>query len=509
MNQGQLPPFAQSIRWQTVNVVTQVVLQLAFISLLARILEPADFGVMAIALVVVGFIEIFAQVGIGPSLIQRKDLSPQHTRTAFSFSLVLGCLFFGLMYLAAPWIGSFYRKELLVDVLRWISLSFILSSLAIVPRSLLIREMAFKKLFIAACVAMVIGNLVIGLGLAYSGAGIWSYVVALLCQNALLGLMYWILRPSAIGWKWHAKALRQMLGYGGRSTLFNVSNYAAGKADTLLVGHLAQNAQASGWSTTGLYDRSAYLMGLPISVLGKLGDSVLFSGMAALQEERAALQRVLTRAAGLISWLIFPASVLLIVFATDIAVLFLGDQYVAAGPVVRILFIGVAFRSLIKLGDAVVRAVDALSAAIAIKLLFLICVSASTYFALTRNYGIEGVAWGVTASTVVQFAAMGALILRTMQWDFRRAVATMKPGLSALLLAAIGCIAIDWLTNQWSPGGSNWEYRLVRVAGAGIWTACCMVFMACRFPELIDGNDSAVRERWLRHVPGIFKPRPR
>ena len=93
MNQGQLPPFAQSIRWQTVNVVTQVVLQLAFISLLARILEPADFGVMAIALVVVGFIEIFAQVGIGPSLIQRKDLSPQHTRTAFSFSLVLGCLF--------------------------------------------------------------------------------------------------------------------------------------------------------------------------------------------------------------------------------------------------------------------------------------------------------------------------------------------------------------------------------------------------------------------------------
>jgi len=73
----QPPAFATSIRWQSVNVVSQVLLQLVFIMLLARLISKADFGIMSIALVVVGFIEIFAQIGIGPSLIQRKNLQPE------------------------------------------------------------------------------------------------------------------------------------------------------------------------------------------------------------------------------------------------------------------------------------------------------------------------------------------------------------------------------------------------------------------------------------------------
>ena len=89
------PAFATSIRWQSVNVVSQVLLQLFFIMLLARLIDKADFGIMSIALVVVGFIEIFAQIGIGPSLIQREHLEGQHIRAALHFSLVLGAVFFG------------------------------------------------------------------------------------------------------------------------------------------------------------------------------------------------------------------------------------------------------------------------------------------------------------------------------------------------------------------------------------------------------------------------------
>ena len=90
MSQQAKPAFASSIRWQSVNVVTQVVLQLIFIVLLARLISKADFGLMSIALVVVGFVEIFAQIGIGPSLIQREKLAPQQIRAAFSFSVFLG-----------------------------------------------------------------------------------------------------------------------------------------------------------------------------------------------------------------------------------------------------------------------------------------------------------------------------------------------------------------------------------------------------------------------------------
>ena len=156
------PAYASSIRWQSANVVSQVVLQLLFIMALARLITKADFGVMSIALVVVGFVEIFAQIGIGPSLVQRNDLQPRHIRAAMHFSIGLGVAFFALMYGIAPQIGVWFNSDALVEVLRWVAFSFVLSSIALVPRSLLVRHMDFKRLFAAAMIAMVIGNLGIG-----------------------------------------------------------------------------------------------------------------------------------------------------------------------------------------------------------------------------------------------------------------------------------------------------------------------------------------------------------
>ncbi len=489
MNQRVTPPFAASIRWQSVNVVAQVVLQLTFISILARILVPADFGVMAIALVVVGFVEIFAQVGIGPALIQRLDLEDRHIRSAFSFSLVMGIVFFAAMYFSAPAIGAFFEDALLIDVLRWIALSFILSGIAIVPRSLLIRSMGFKKLFIASLIAMVLGNLCLGLGLAFAGYGIWSYVVALLAQNALLAILYWWQHPVRVNFTFDPATLKEMLGYGGRSTLFNVSNYAASKVDTLMVGHLSHTgSNTSGWTETGLYDRSAYLLGLPITILGKLGDSVLFSGLSSLQEDLVALRRVVQRAAAIVAWLIFPMSAVLVWFATDVAVLFLGDQYLLAGPVVQILFLGVAMRSLIKLGDAVVRALDSLVAATFIKLGFLMAIGGTAWYAMNNDLGILGVAWGVTVATAMQFIAMAMLVIHITQWTTPSALRSLWAGILALLLTAAGCWGIATWSEYLFSEQSGTTWHLFRVALSSAWGLVCMLFVAQKTNTLSIGK---------------------
>ena len=193
------PKFSTSLKWQSVNVTTQVILQLCFIAVLARLIPTDAFGVMAIALVVVGVIEMFAQVGIGPALIQNSNVRIEHKRTAFVFSLGLGIIFFVGTYVLAPYIANFYNQPLLNEVLRWIALSFIISGASVVPRSMLIKEMRFKSLFFCSSTAMIIGNLIVGLTLAYNGAGIWAYVIALLSQNTLLGIGYWIVAPSPIG----------------------------------------------------------------------------------------------------------------------------------------------------------------------------------------------------------------------------------------------------------------------------------------------------------------------
>lgn len=518
MTQPAKPAFAASIRWQSVNVVTQVVLQLIFIVLLARLISKADFGLMSIALVVVGFVEIFAQIGIGPSLIQRGDLKPEQIQAAFSFSVVLGCVFFALTYAMAPTVGQWFESAELASVLRWIALSFILSSLALIPRSLLIRNMAFKNLFIASLVSMVLGNLVIGLGMAYAGYGVWSYVGALLSQNAALGIMYWLFKPSEAHGAWKPQSWRPlapMLSYGGRATLYNLLNYASSKVDTVLVGHHAQAGStnaldnptfaANGWTTTGLYDRSAYLMSLPVSILGKLGDSVLFSGMSAIQNEKDALQSVLRRALGLIAWLTFPCSLAMAWFAGDVATLLLGEPYAEAEPIVRVLFIGVAFRSMIKLADALIRAVDALNVAILIKSIYLAGLGLSSWFVLSIGWGIEGVAWSVTIWTIVQFLFLSAWALRSAEWNLLDAIRSIVPGIKSLLIAT----ALIWMLSQvlhstmtvYAPSASPLAIHLAHAMVAIIGTIIALFAAAVLHPEVVDGGDIELRKRWTAYLP--------
>ena len=164
-------------------------------------------------------------------------------------------------------------------------------------------------------------------------------------------------------------------------------------------------------------------MSLPITILGKLGDSVLFSGMSALQTEWQALQRVVSRGIALIAWRRSPAAAW---FATEVAVLLLGAEYADAGPIVRILFIGVAFRSLIKLADAVVRATDQLIPAI-VKVAYLTGLIATISSVLRTGGGLEGVAWAVTVCTVLQFLVFYAWLGSALRWKRLAAFAQQAP----------------------------------------------------------------------------------
>jgi O-antigen/teichoic acid export membrane protein len=450
--------FISSLGWQSVNVLTQITLQLIFIAVMVRQLSKDDMGVMGIALALVGFIEIFSQIGIGPALIQRKDLTPSQISGAFFISLLLGIAFTVSLYFLAPAAGKFWNHAPLTPVLQVIGLSFLISAISIVPKSLIIKKMQFKKLFFASATAMTIGNLIIGITLAMMGYKIWAYVFALLSQNLIMTIAFWIQNPVDIRAKWRWADIKGMMSYGAGSTLFNMFNYAATKADTLIVGKFfdvgAGAAGESRMAATGVYDRSVWLMGLPITVLGKLSDSVMFSGLSMIQDEKQKLQKAFFGGAYFISLLIIPACVFMVFFTEEIVLLFLGDQYVTAIPVVRILFIGVAIRSLIKLSDAVVRALKAVYRASLIKFLFLVLVCAGTYYGLSS--GLTGVAWAIVGAISMQFIVMTWLSLRLIGADFKTMLGKMVPGLilglivlcaSSLVTYLLDLIELNFLAN--------------------------------------------------------------
>ena len=298
---------AQSVRWQTLNVGFQVLFQLAFIKALSIFLSEAEWGIIGIALGIIGIIEIFAQLGVGPSLIQRKTLTEAQVSAAFWVSLLLGLLFGLTTFFTAPLIAQFYHRADLIPLLRFIALSFPLAGLALVPRAMLIRKMDFRNLFWSSLIAMPIGNGLIGILAAYNGWGVYAYAGALLAQNALLGLNYWFRAGVRIHKPAFAPA-QPLFKYGASSTVFNFLNYAASRLDVLVLGRFLPESRNA---DQGIYDRSNYMMTLPITLLGKLSDSVLFSSMSEVQENRERLRNIFLGGLYFTACLVFPGVVLL------------------------------------------------------------------------------------------------------------------------------------------------------------------------------------------------------
>ena len=390
------------LSWNTVTVVLQVLIQLVYTAIMARWIAPADFALMGIVLSLMGFAEIFSQVGIGPAIIQRKEVEQRHVNGAFWTAVVLGISFTLLFVLLAPWIGELYQMPNLVSITQVVSTAFIISAFGVVPRSFMMKHLSFRSFFKASMWSVVLGNLVVGLTLAYMGFGVWAYVWALFAQNMIMTLGYWLLEPIQVGWKGTRQGIRELLRYGTGSTLFNSLNYAATKVDVSLVPLVLPAGQLT---YAGWYERSAYVVSLPITIMAKLSDNVLFSGMSKMQDEKERLQKLVLLTTNVLSIAIIPSAVWVILHAEWLMTFYLGSQYQGSGVILQFLFFAVIFRTLNRVSDALLRAVDATFSASWIKAIYVIMMFVACW--LGAFWGMQWIAMGIALSTAVHFL-MGA-----------------------------------------------------------------------------------------------------
>lgn len=401
--------------WNTLTVVLQVLIQLIYTAIMARWIAPADFAMMGVVLSMMGFAEIFSQVGIGPAIIQRKETGQEHINGAFWTALGLGVLFTLTFVAFSNSIADAYDMPQLELITQIVSTSFVISALGVVPRSLMMKRLEFKSFFYSSMVSIVGGNILVGLTLAYFGWGVWAYVWALFAQNALMTLAMWWNDPVKIGWHKTQQGIKELLHYGVGSTLFNALNYAATKVDVTLVPLGLPSQQ---WTAAGWYERSAYVVSLPITIMAKLSDNVLFSGMSKMQDELERLRKMVLLITNALSIAIIPSSIWVMFHAKIIMVLYLGPQYEGAGVILQYLFIGVIFRTLNRVSDALLRAKDATFRASWIKVIYVLMMGLGTWGVLP--YGVEKVGMVIAFSTMVHYlmgAWMGQRVIGGSFWE--------------------------------------------------------------------------------------------
>src|SRR5437867_9592077 len=193
-------------------------LRLLVLAIMARLLSPADFGIVGAALVVVGFSAIFSQLGLAPAIVQRPVLERRHLEAAFSASVLFGLLLGVLLWVSAPLAARFFHIPGVEPVLRVLAWMFPLDGLSAIAESQVQRELRFRWLATMEVLTFVLGYGVVGVVLALLGAGVWALVAAQMAQTALYTVILIVSRPPALRLLPDSAAFGELMYYGGGFT---------------------------------------------------------------------------------------------------------------------------------------------------------------------------------------------------------------------------------------------------------------------------------------------------
>ncbi|MFQ5823901.1 MAG: MOP flippase family protein, partial [bacterium] len=318
------------VAWSVVARFGQQSMQFIISILLARLLMPKDFGLVAMIMVFVNFLRLFLQEGFSPALVQKQDLRLIHIYSIFWLNIAVGISLTSIIIAGAPIISSFYKEPQIVLMTRVLAFDFFIMSTGIVPRALLQKKFAFKRLAqIEIATTFLSGG--IAIVLAATGYGVWSLVFHCLCTSLFSAALRWI----AAGWRpkftFEIQAVRELFNYSINHWGFNIVNFWARNADNMLIGRVIGSAGL------GIYNRAYSLMMLPISQISNVLGQVMFPVFSTIQKEPKRVKQIYLRAMGSISLVAFPIMVGLWVVTKPFILVIYGAKWAGVIPVLQVL----------------------------------------------------------------------------------------------------------------------------------------------------------------------------
>ena len=307
-------------------------LSLVVFIVLARLLVPEDFGLVALAMVFVALAQLVVDQGLGDALIQRREITADHVDTAFWVAVATGILLtVATILLAAPIAAAVGEPEL-ASILQVLSITFVLSAFTSIPIALLSRELAFRLLAIRA-VASIVGGGVVGIGMALAGLGAWSLVGQQVAAAVLSVMTLWAATP----WRPRLHVARaefnELFSFGVRVVGSDILGFVSRNADNLLIGVFL------GPVPLGIYAVGYRILDTSQRMLINVARKVIFPAFARLQHDEARMARAYLRVTRSGSALIVPAYVGLAIVAPELTVLLFGATWTESGPVASILFL--------------------------------------------------------------------------------------------------------------------------------------------------------------------------
>jgi O-antigen/teichoic acid export membrane protein len=479
--------------WLLSGSGVQALLRIAVIVVMARLLTPADVGLVAGALVLIDFVEVFSDLGIGLVIVQRHDLQERHIRTGFTLSALLGLAFGAGLWIAAPFAAQLLRMEGLATVLRVMALVFPVDSLALVASALLQRDLQFRTLARVSVAAYVVGYGIVGIALALAGAGVWALVGAYLAQTLFVSITLLFVRPHAKRLLFDWQTLKEMTYMGAGFSAAQICNYVALKGDNAVVGRWL------GAGALGVYTRAYGLMTMSVTIFGSAFDRVMFASLAKMQHERKRLALAFRRGVALITLVILPLSAAMFILAPEVIQVLLGPKWVEVVVPFQVLAVGMLFRTSYKVSASVARATGAAYGSAWRQGVYALLVVAGALAG--QRWGVPGVSLGVLIALAVFFMLMAQLSVRLTSITWHDYLAAHVP--AAFLTLLIGAEVWGVATVLRSAGASGF---VVLAASVGVCVVTIVALLRLS-PRLAFGEDGLwALCRIAERVPSRFTP---
>lgn len=329
------------VKWTSLSSILVAILQLLQISVLARYLAPEDFGLMALATVVIGFSRIFSDMGVSNAIIHHQNTSHEQLSSLYWLNIAVGISLFLLVSIASPWISLFYDEPRLTELLIILSLSFIILAIGNQYRILFQKDLQFNLMAKIEIVAAA-GAFVVAVVCAIAGFGVYSLVNATLASTIIASALYLFFgisthRPSFI---FRYDETKKYLGFGMYQTGQSTLNYFNSQFDVILIGKLL------GAEALGIYSLVKQLAMRPAQIINPIITKVTFPILAKFQNDTDALKGVYLKTINYISSVNFPIYMLIAVLAEPIVIIMFGEEWRKAAPVLQILAVYFMIRSI-------------------------------------------------------------------------------------------------------------------------------------------------------------------
>lgn len=463
----------KGVMWSAIERFSVQGIQFVLTIIIARLILPSEYGLIAMLSIFFAIAQTFVDSGFSNALIQKKDRTEVDFSTIFYFNIFIAFVAYGILFVSAPSIASFYKEPALTTVTRWVGLSLILNSLSVIQRAKLTVRVDFRTQAKASLVAVIVSGL-IGVLLAYQGYGVWALVFQTLSSSFLNTLLLWTFAKWLPLWCFSWVSFKSLFSFGSKLLLSGLLHTIYINLYSLVIGRRYSAMDV------GFYNRSYQLAGFPsINIVGIITRAI-YPLQCEMQDDDERLNASFIQYLRMSCYIIFPLMTVLGVLAEPLVRLLLTDKWLPSAELLSILCFAYMWYPVMVINNQILnvkgRSDYFLRAEIIKK------VVAIGILCATLPFGVRVLCWGIV---LYNFLDMGIIIYYSrmvISTGYREQVRNIIP----LFLLSWGMGISIYLCQLFFVGGSSLlQLVLGCVVAFAIYIILSFIFRIREFQQML------------------------